>query len=60
LSFILCKYPKFNPLIALRAVGYFEDIDPEIDPPKLRKPLPLKKIKDRIGSSILNSRKVFK
>jgi len=60
IEFYSCKYPKFNPLIALRAVGYFEDIDPEIDPPKLRKPLPLKKIKDRIGSSILNSRKVFK
>lgn len=60
IEFYSRKYPKFNPLIALRAVGYFEDIDPEIDPPKLRKPLPLKKIKDRIGSSILNSRKVFK
>jgi hypothetical protein len=60
IEFYSIKYPKFNPLIALRAVGYFEDIDPEIDPPKLKKPLPLKKIKDRISSSILNSKQVFK
>lgn len=60
IEFYTIKYPNFNPLIPLRAVGYFDDIDPEIDPPKLRHPLPLKKIKDRITSSILNSRKVFK
>jgi Nucleotidyl transferase AbiEii toxin, Type IV TA system len=60
IEFYSIKYPKFNPLIALRAVGYFEDIDPEMDPPKLKKPLPLKKIGDRISSSILNSKRVFK
>jgi hypothetical protein len=59
IEFYTIKYPNFNPLIPLRAVGYFDDIDPEIDPPKLRQPLPLKKIKDRIATSIINSKKVF-
>jgi hypothetical protein len=59
IGFYTIKYPNFNPLIPLRAVGYFDDIDPEIDPPKLRQPLPLKKLKDRIATSIINSKKVF-
>jgi hypothetical protein len=59
IEFYTIKYPNFNPLIPLRAVGYFDDIDPEIDPPKLRQPLPLKKLKDRIATSIINSKKVF-
>ena len=59
IEFYTIKYPRFNPLIALKAINYFEDIDPAIDPPQLRKKLPLAKIKKRIEESVLHSRKKF-
>lgn len=59
IGFYTIKYPNFNPLIALRAVSYFEDIDPAIDPPKLRSNLSLEKIKKRINESVLHSKKKF-
>ena len=60
IEFYTIKYPRFNPLIALKAINYFEDIDPAIDPPQLRKKLPLAKIKKRIEESVLHSRKKFR
>jgi len=59
IEFYTIKYPRFNPLIALKAINYFEDIDPAIDPPKLRAKLPLSEIKKRIQDSVLHSRKKF-
>lgn len=59
IGFYTIKYPRFNPLIPLKAINYFEDIDPAIDPPKLRSELPLSKIKKRIRNSMLHSRKKF-
>jgi len=59
IEFYTVKYPNFNPLIALRAVSYFDDIDPSIDPPKLPVKLPLEKIKKRISESVLHSREKF-
>ncbi len=59
IEFYTIKYPNFNPLIALKAINYFDDIDPSIDPPKLKVKLSLAKIKDRINDSVLHSRKVF-
>lgn len=59
IEFYTIKYPNFNPLIALKAVNYFEDIDPDIDPPKLKKKLPLAEIKKRINAAVLHSRKKF-
>ena len=47
IEFYTIKYPGFNPLIALRAVNFFDDIDPAIDPPKLRGKLTLSSIKKR-------------
>ncbi len=32
IEFYTIKYPRFNPLIPLKAVAYFDDIDPAIDP----------------------------
>jgi hypothetical protein len=58
-SFYATKYPHFNPLIALRSVNYFNDIDPNIDPPKLREPLTLSEIKKRINDAVLHSKKKF-
>jgi len=59
IEFYSAKYPRFNPLIPLKAINYFDDIDPAIDPPKLRDKLPLSKIKKRIQDSVLHSRKKF-
>ena len=48
IEFFVKKYSYTNPLIALKAVTYFDDIDENIDPPKLLQPLPLQVIKKRI------------
>lgn len=59
LDFFVLKYPDTNPLIPLKAVTYFDDIDPNIDPPKLLKPLPLQEIKKRIKDGVLHAHKIF-
>ena len=59
IEFYTIKYPNFNPLIPLKAINYFDDIDPEIDPPKLKNKLPLTEIKKRINDSVLHSKKKF-
>ena len=48
IGFFVKKYSYVNPLIALKAVTYFDEIDENIDPPKLLYPLPLAAIKKRI------------
>jgi hypothetical protein len=48
ITFYTTKYPNFNPLIALRSVNCFDDIDPAIDPPKLKEKLPLSEIKNEL------------
>lgn len=48
LNFYEIKYPNSNPLIPLKALTFFDDIDEKIDPPILRKKISLKKIKDKI------------
>ena len=58
-QFYVEKYSYSNPMIALKALGYFEDIDEAIDPPKLVKPLPLPLIKKRILAGIKNPFKRF-
>lgn len=59
IGFYTVKYPNFNPLIPLRAVSYFNDIDPNLDPPQLKKKLSLAEIKKRISDSVLHSRKKY-
>lgn len=59
IEFYTIKYPDFNPLIALRAINFFDDIDPAIDPPKLREKLTLPSIKKRINSAVIHSKKKF-
>ena len=53
------KYPNTNPLVALKALSFFGDIDESIDPPKLLKPIPIKKIKARIYKAVTNADKIF-
>lgn len=59
LAFYEFKYPHSNKLIALRAVNYFEDIDPAIDPPVLKKPISITKIRKRINEAVLKGNKKF-
>jgi hypothetical protein len=59
LNFYHEKYPMMNEIIPLRAITFFDDIDPNIDPPKLLKPLPLMKIQKRIIDGVLHSNKIF-
>ena len=54
------KYTYTNPMIALKAVNFFDDIDETIDPPKLLKPLPLKQIKKGIQMATKNPDQIFK
>lgn len=59
LGFFAIKYPQTNPLIPLKAINYFDDIDENIDPPKMLKPLPLAEIKNRIQDATLNPHKIY-
>ncbi len=59
LGFYHEKYPMMNEVIPLRAITFFDEIDPQIDPPKLLKPLSLEKIKKRIVEGVQHSKKIF-
>ncbi|MBY0433763.1 MAG: nucleotidyl transferase AbiEii/AbiGii toxin family protein [Cyclobacteriaceae bacterium] len=59
IEFYTIKYPNFNPLIPLKAINFFDDIDPAIDPPKLKRKLPIAEIKKRINDSVLYSKKTY-
>ncbi len=59
IGFFEIKYPNVNPLIPLKAINYFDDIDESIDPPKLLNPVSIKQIKKRINDAVLHSRKIF-
>ncbi|KAA5536884.1 nucleotidyl transferase AbiEii/AbiGii toxin family protein [Taibaiella lutea] len=59
LHFYSIKYPDFNPVIPVRAINYFEDIDPTLDPPLMKIPLSLDKIKKRIKEAIIHPNKRF-
>lgn len=59
LDFYQIKYPNSNKLIALKGLEYFGDIDLNIDPPILKKPIALSKIKKRIIEGILHINKTF-
>lgn len=59
LVFYETKYPNTNPLIALKALSYFDDIDETVDAPMLVTPLPLKKIRQRISKAVIGTKKIF-
>lgn len=59
ISFFETKYPHMNPLIALKSLSYFNDIDPEMDPPKMKVKLPISKIQQRIEQAIISGNKLF-
>lgn len=59
LAFFVIKYPQTNPLIALKSISYFDELDPNIDPPKLKSPLPIDQITERILDAVLHSKKTY-
>ncbi|MEO8415104.1 MAG: nucleotidyl transferase AbiEii/AbiGii toxin family protein [Ginsengibacter sp.] len=59
LGFFDIKYPRVNPLIPLKALNYFDDIDESIDPPFLLRPVSFKQIKQRINDAVLHSGKIY-
>ncbi len=54
ITFFEQKYTYSNAMIALKAINYFDDIDEDIDPPKLLKPISIADIKKRIQEATLN------
>lgn len=58
-EFFSTKYTYSNPMIALKAVNFFDEIDESIDPPKLLKPLQVAQIKKRIQEATQKPLKVF-
>ncbi|MBC7641600.1 MAG: hypothetical protein H7174_04580 [Flavobacterium sp.] len=59
LEFYETKYQHSNKMIAIRAINYFDDIDPNIDPPILKNPLSILQIKKRINEEVLKGNKKF-
>lgn len=59
IDFFTQKYSYSNPMIAMKAINFFDDIDENIDPPKLIKPISLELIKNRIQEATKNPSKVF-
>ncbi|MEO5945309.1 MAG: hypothetical protein ABIP79_00720 [Chitinophagaceae bacterium] len=60
IGFFTSKYTYSNAMIAMKAVNFFDDIDENIDPPKMLNLLSVKKITDRIKEATLNPEKIFK
>jgi Nucleotidyl transferase AbiEii toxin, Type IV TA system len=58
-GFFSQKYTYTNPMIAVKAVNFFGDIDENIDPPKLVKPISLKQIKKRIEDATIKPDRIF-
>lgn len=59
-EFFSIKYTYSNPMIAMKAVNYFNDLDESMDPPKMLKPLSLKKIIARIQEATQKPDKIFR
>jgi hypothetical protein len=60
IGFFEKKYSYTNPMMALKAVNFFDDIDENINPPKLLNPLPLKEIKNRIQDATQHPDKIYR
>lgn len=60
IEFFTKKYSYSNPMIAMKAVNFFDEIDESIDPPKLLTPISLQQIKKRIQEATQQPTKVFR
>ncbi|MEP7143198.1 MAG: nucleotidyl transferase AbiEii/AbiGii toxin family protein [Ferruginibacter sp.] len=59
IDFFIKKYSYSNPMIAMKALNYFDDIDENTDPPNLLNPITLKQIKKRIQDATQKPSKIF-
>lgn len=59
MGFFTQKYTYSNPIIAMKAINFFDEIDEAIDPPKLEEPVSLAQIKNRIREATQKPDKVF-
>ena len=59
IDFFTWKYSYSNPMIAMKAINYFDEIDENIDAPKPIIPITLNQIKKRIQEATLNPSKIF-
>ena len=53
------KYPNSNPIIPIRAVTYFGDIDFNMDKPVMIKKVPIKKMKERLIKAVQKPNTIF-
>lgn len=53
------KYTHANPMIALKAISYFDDIDPSVDAPNLKESLSFSEIKHRISKAVAEPDHIF-
>jgi Nucleotidyl transferase AbiEii toxin, Type IV TA system len=59
IDFFIQKYSYSNPMIAMKAVNYFDEIDENTDLPKLLHPVTVKQIKTRIQQATQKPSKIF-
>lgn len=59
LKYYQFKYPSSNPLIALKGLTYFDDIDEQVDKPILLKKVTMKQLKKRLQEAVLYTEKIF-
>jgi hypothetical protein len=59
LEFYQQKYPSKNEMMALRALVYFDDLDLNIDPPKMHQMITIDEIKSRILNAVICGNKTF-
>jgi len=53
------KYANSNPVIPLKAITWFEDIDFEIEKPMLKRPVSFEEVKSRLLEATKNPQKCF-
>ncbi len=53
------KYPASNPIVALKALSYFEDINLNLDAPKILRKVTFLQLKKRIFQAIENPLRIF-
>jgi hypothetical protein len=53
------KYSYSNKMIPLKALTYFDDLDPEIDPPHMIKKIKVTDIKERLTQAVKHPEKLF-
>jgi hypothetical protein len=59
IGFFTQKYSYSNPMIAMKAINYFDEIDENADIPKLIHPVTIKQIKNRIQEATQKPSKLF-